>query len=103
MQRTEHDDMSQITAIEESNQDLPFPHVTYPNPFNGVFFLSLPENLIISTGSYQIFDVMGQLVKEEMINKSKTTSIDLSVMSSGIYVLTLTFDEKKYNLELVKQ
>jgi len=67
----------------------------FPNPSNGKFTLKLKDETI---KNIQIFDITGKLVySEQIINNETQKEINLSNMTSGIYLLKLTGD--KYTLQ----
>lgn len=55
----------------------------YPNPFDELIFIESHEPLI----GYELYELSGRLLKSERMN---FTSINLSFLESGIYVLHLT-------------
>jgi hypothetical protein len=68
-----------------------------PNPTNGKFIIQFEAN-----GSYQlkVFNLMGQAVFQQQINNQQT-SIDLSHLSNGIYILNLNDGKLNQNKRLV--
>lgn len=56
----------------------------YPNPTNGIVYIN--KNLNI-----QVYDVLGSMI----INKKATSSIDLSILSDGLYFINIIDDNKK--------
>jgi PKD repeat protein len=62
--------------------------VVVPNPSAGVFDLFL-ESIFIEDITFQIFDTKGRIVFDGIMNKSSglyTRTIDLSGLSSGVYI-----------------
>lgn len=57
----------------------------YPNPVTNDIILDLNGNF--DEGNYQIFDLQGQLLLEGVVSGNKT-SIDMSALSAGIYVIS---------------
>jgi len=67
----------------------------YPNPSNGIFSLEITDETI---NSIQVFDLSGKLVySENVVDNEKQKEINLSNLTSGIYILKLTAD--KYILQ----
>ena len=74
-----------ITSINELN--LANSISIYPNPTNGIFSVEA-ENM----ENIEITSITGEIVKELVINNSKTT-IDLTSFSSGIYFAKIITDK----------
>lgn len=70
-----------------------------PNPTNGEFIVTLPEP---EDGLFEIFDVNGSLILSRRL-QSKTTSIDLSGYSSGVYLLKVHNSDGVGHRRLIKQ
>ena len=77
----------------------------FPNPTSGItnltFNVSESDNIILS-----LFNINGQLIKSiDQGQKTKGTysyQIDLSTFPSGVYVLTLQTNKKKYSQKIIK-
>ncbi len=77
---------------------------TYPNPSNGFFTLSLPENLDVL--SIEVYDFTGRLVfvdKGKVYTKPLKREVDLSANSSGSYILVVRTNSHVYNQKLIIQ
>jgi hypothetical protein len=59
----------------------------YPNPVEDVVFV-LTDNLNITNGEIQLFDVFGRLLKTEKI-VDKQTSIGIKSLSAGVYIIQI--------------
>lgn len=70
----------------------------YPNPSTGVFNL-LPSQLERDVEFLTIYNSLGELVYSN--DKYAYESLDLSFLAEGIYVLSLTFKEKKHFIKIV--
>lgn len=70
----------------------------FPNPSNGQFFVSVPENLtnVVVTLS----DINGQLMMQRSVTSS-TQTIDASALAKGIYVVTIQSTEGRAQKKLV--
>ena len=68
----------------------------YPNPTKDVFQLSLNEEL----SSIRMYDTFGKLVKEF---NAKSTLIDVSDLTAGVYFLEIANAEKRSTIKIVKQ
>ena len=86
------------TAIKTLEQD-ENKFTVYPNPSNGRYNLKM--NL---PGEFQmiVYDSSGNLLSNR-ISDSTIEMIDLTHYSSGIYILSVVSDKKKYFQKLVKQ
>ncbi len=63
----------------------------YPNPNNGVFTISTATS--IESLNITIINTLGQTVKTETIKNSNQTTIDMSMMSKGVYYLKAKTNE----------
>jgi len=75
--------------------------VVYPNPvdtnvtvlFNEV--LKTPIDILL-------YDILGKIVIDKSQNPTKSFTIDLSFLASGVYLLNLTSENKKFIARLIK-
>lgn len=58
----------------------------YPNPTDGVLYLSANENF-----SYEIYNLQGKKIKNDIVN-SVSSNVNLSEFSSGIYLVKVTIN-----------
>ncbi len=65
----------------------------YPNPVSSILNVQFPENSL--SGTYNIFDSKGRLVREGEIN-SVYMQIDISDMNSGGYFIRTSIDNEDY-------
>ena len=74
----------------------------YPNPSTGVFNLDLVE---VNSGEYviSVTNILGEVVYSETRNVNNTTStiLDLSDMSSGIYMLNIQNENSNISKKLI--
>lgn len=74
----------------------------YPNPFSDKIFI---ETSIVDGKSLTVkcYDVTGRLVfSTDNYVKNTISEVDLSFLSSGVYVLQLKFDDKIAHIKLIK-
>ncbi len=75
-----------INEMEFTNKELNI----YPNPANNILNIILPENQMENEFTLEIFNGIGQLVKENVIVlQNKTIVINTSNLANGIYLLNL--------------
>jgi len=78
----------------------------YPNPITGVVTVDI-QNLIFEKASVAIFDVLGNMVYHKNISNDelldKTLSINLSNLSSGIYMVSFTSEEFTETGRIIKK
>lgn len=63
----------------------------YPNPSNGVFYISLDDN---SIQNWEIVNLNGQIVKNNR-NEYHTGVVDLTGLPDGIYMIKATTVDNK--------
>ena len=64
----------------------------FPNPTNGIVNISLGEDL--GQAEIEITSMSGQVVQVETIESTKNTSIDVSALKAGVYILKLNADNR---------
>jgi hypothetical protein len=65
--------------------------IIYPNPSKGIFNIDFLTNVQIN--QIEAYDIMGKLVATQIVNKDiKSSSIDLSNYTTGVYLLKLKSD-----------
>jgi hypothetical protein len=84
-------------SIEENNNSR---ILLYPNPSGEIAYISTIGSF--ERGSYQLLDLKGKLVKEEIISFSEQIPIPLQNIAEGIYILRLNLDNKSYVKRLIK-
>jgi hypothetical protein len=73
--------------------------VVWPNPATDIIYLK--SNTSIQNAEYSIIDVNGRLVKRNTI--SNTDSIDISDLSTGIYILRIATQNSTFTEKIVKE
>ena len=73
----------------------------FPNPTIGHLNFSLKEHY--SSIKIEVYDLKGQLVKEDNFTNSSDVLVDLSNIAKGIYFVMLTKENKTYPIKIVKQ
>ena len=70
----------------------------FPNPTNGIISIKLSQ---IKQSIITVFNIVGK----EMVRKEsdhETTTIDISFLQNGIYILNVIVDDKNYNYKIFK-
>ncbi|MBK7964030.1 MAG: T9SS type A sorting domain-containing protein [Bacteroidetes bacterium] len=57
----------------------------FPNPSSGFFSIESP----IPIKAYRLYNMHGQVIKDEVTNNAYSTLIDLKNLSSGIYFIRI--------------
>ncbi|WP_034059669.1 M4 family metallopeptidase [Lacinutrix jangbogonensis] len=74
----------------------------YPNPSNGVF--NLKKTGQINLVKAEIHDINGRFIKlVDLSNMNETKAIDLSSVASGLYFMTVTSQDAKSVIKLMKE
>ena len=74
----------------------------YPNPSNGVF--NLKKTGQINLVKAEIYDINGRFIKAvDLSNMKETQAINLSQVASGLYFMTITSQDAKSVIKLMKQ
>jgi hypothetical protein len=61
----------------------------YPNPASSIATIVLPSNFSEGITSLKIYDLLGAIVKEEMISSTQTPAIHLENLAKGLYFVQL--------------
>ena len=72
----------------------------YPNPTSDVIKISMEE--ITGNTTYRLFTITGRLILVEAIEGDITT-VDMSHLESGIYLLQLQEGDKVMNYKIIKE
>lgn len=78
-----------------SNNEVSNPILVYPNPSNGVFYLTYPDS---SYPTVFITNSMGEKTSISIDNGK----IDLTSLSNGIYFLNIFYKENPFTYKLIK-
>ncbi len=69
----------------------------YPNPTNG--FVTINSNTIIE--KYTLYDLNGRILQSKM-SKENVQTVDLTNLSSGVYLLEVTAENRKSVQKIIK-
>ena len=84
-----------IKAIRTSGDNKIF---IWPNPVNDNLYVQTP----FATGSMEITDISGRIVRKEIIT-AKVTTIPVQQLTRGIYVIIVRHDGNMFTEKFVKQ
>lgn len=73
----------------------------YPNPTSGQLFLDLRQ--IVAEGSLGIYTLNGQLLNQQTLDNQRYTSLDMSDLPAGIYMLQVISQDQVAVLKVVKR
>ncbi|MNG04149.1 hypothetical protein D3C84_872600 [compost metagenome] len=73
----------------------------YPIPTNSIVNLTLPEGTEIV--NYEVYSILGQKVKQGVLTANTNHSVDLSILTSGVYIISLkTAEGVVYKVKVIK-
>lgn len=72
----------------------------YPNPVSDQLYLRFPSHT--KDGKLQIYNVFGQLVREQVLTKA-LLNIHVSELASGLYILKIKSDNTTHSHKFIKQ
>jgi len=71
----------------------------FPNPTNGLVQISSKNQIL----SYELYNLMGQKIVEEVVNNQHTVQLDLNGLNSGVYFLKIKSNTESATIKLVKE
>jgi len=96
-QNLEVTEIASYTSVME-HSDLNLPFAIYPNPSNGLFTISNPENKEITV---MVFDAAGHKVNQQSFKGSSLHSLDLQHLATGLYFVRITGDKIQQNSQIM--
>jgi hypothetical protein len=75
----------------------------YPNPTTGFFLLELPKSDEASIANVEIYDMMGELIKQTTLFGVKSYQFNLSKQPRGIYIIRVLQGESLYMEKVIRQ
>ncbi len=72
----------------------------YPNPAHSILNINLCK--IFNNGYYEIYNISGQLIKNDILN-SQNNKFDIANLSSGVYALKIKIDNKVFCQKFIKK
>ena len=82
-----------VAALEKSIK-------LYPNPTNSILNIDLPTNIDVTITSLKVIDLLGN---EVLLSTNGINKIDVSDLSSGIYIISLVTNYGNWNGKFVKK
>jgi hypothetical protein len=74
----------------------------YPNPSKGTLNIRIPSYLGLPTG-LAIFNILGQKIGQKEVSNPNDLTINTSLLSNGIYFITLIKENEKKTLRFIKE
>ena len=91
-----------IVRLEEQSKTIAI--TTYPNPVISELRITIPDNWQGKKVTYEVFNSNGQSFKKAETSKSsQTETINVSNLSSGIYIVRVSFEGQAAQQKIVKQ
>src|SRR5690554_387866 len=90
--------MAILLNVENHKQDVLFS--VYPNPVKTNLNVSFPKNT--ATATFVLYDVLGKQVLQQPITASQN-QVNFSRLKSGLYIATITSDNKTTSFKIIKQ
>jgi len=89
------------TAVENLDEN-PNPDIRiYPNPVEDILYIQ-SEDLFKDRVHVNLINALGQKVVQTQSNNSQLVSIDISTMTPGIYILSLSVGDQVFTKKIVK-
>ena len=74
----------------------------YPNPTKGTLNIRIPSDFGLPN-SFTIYNDVGQVISQTKVSKEADLSLNTSVLSNGIYFVTITKEDQKKTLRFIKE
>ncbi len=87
-----------LLSVEEQMQDIHF--ALYPNPVSTQINISFPKNA--ESADFTLYNILGERILQTNITTLKN-SIDVSGLSSGMYIASITSNNKTTSYKIIKQ
>ncbi|PHR69595.1 MAG: hypothetical protein COA67_09275 [Lutibacter sp.] len=76
--------------------------VAYPNPVRN--HITILFNDVLKTSfEVTLFDITGKLISNKNYGPSRSKQVNMSSLSTGIYFLNVTSENKKFSVRLIKE
>lgn len=76
----------------------------YPNPVNDQLFFSYTSNANLEKTTVEIFDLLGKKVLQRNleVSNSNTSSVNITELPSGVYMVRLQLDDTYLTKKIIK-
>jgi len=92
-----------VVGMEEEPTRPAFSIALSPNPTTGMVQLTIAEGEVAKGMTARVYSATGQLVREDIGIVAHSTSIDLSAVPNGIYLIVITDGRHLSSTKVVKQ
>lgn len=72
----------------------------YPNPTNSILSITFKNE--IPKGTLEVYDMLGKKALSQTLDSNKLTSIDISNLNSGLYLIKVSYDGKSETKQFLK-
>jgi len=72
----------------------------YPNPTNSILSISFKNE--IPNGTLEVYDMLGKKALSQALDSNKLTSIDISNLNSGLYLIKVSYEGKSETKQFLK-
>lgn len=72
----------------------------YPNPVESRFFVSFPNNKTVA--QLALYNILGQKLMQQQISPT-ANSVDISSLNSGVYLVSITSENKTTSFKIIKK
>ncbi len=86
-----------ISETEENFKDFSL----YPNPSDGMFMIQSNQNVLVKDITIEIFDLFGRIVSTIPYDGYFPVKVDLQNISSGIYLVSLTAENRTHISKII--
>lgn len=90
--------IDQTVNISEKEQDRPV--VIYPNPFKNTITI---RNPVDGASEIKVSDFLGRTIYVSSLVSQDENRIDLGFLNKGVYVITISNQDKEQNIRVIKK
>jgi len=78
--------------------------VVQPNPTTGITLIELQNAPDVNSATIDVMDLSGKLISHnQMLNNQRSLTLDLSNLTSGMYLIRTIYNEKVQTIKLIKE
>ena len=86
--------ISNVGTTEFDNHNF----LLYPNPSTGLFYLQYTNEVILE--NIVVYDMTGRIISKPSLNANNVIEIDLSGVSTGVYMLKIDYNNQSETLPI---